>query len=102
MVKHSPAKNLITKGRSIVSLFIISTIKWKHVWSHITYNMLHGNVSWPYTLYLVEVRHALYCYDLSNLLHFHRLDVFSPFPKLAIKALFAAVLVELKLPLYHF
>lgn len=42
---------------------------------------------------------ALYCSDLSNLLHLHWLDIFSPFPKLAIKASFAAVLMKLKLPL---
>ena len=38
----------------------------------------------------------------QNLLHFHWLDIFSPFSNLAIKASFTDVLVKLKLPLYHF
>lgn len=50
----------------------------------------------------MEDRHALYHSNLSNLLHFHWLDTFSPFPKVAIKASFTAVLVKLKLLLYHF
>lgn len=43
-------------------------------------------------LYPVEDRNALYCSDLSNLLHFHWLDIFSPFSKVVIKASFSAVL----------
>lgn len=45
MVKQSSAKDLITEGRSIVSLFTASTVKREMCLSHIAYNMLHGSVS---------------------------------------------------------
>lgn len=89
------AKDLLTK-RSIVSLFIISATKLETCL--VTYYIPHA--SWK--CFLASRQAVLYCSDHSNLLHLHWLDIFSPFPKLAIKASFAAVLVKMKLPLYHF
>lgn len=99
IVKHSATKDLITKGKSSVSLFFIFTIKMETCL--VTHHIKCVSRECFLALYAIPCGRQA-CSDLANLLHFHWLDIFSPFPKLAIKASFAAVLVKLRLPLYHF